>query len=371
VCLPVALFWGAVVVGLGARDEYGFVVGFAIVLIGFVLAGLAVHEIRRAPDRYRGYWLAKVGLSIPVALGAGFVVLLIVVSVVQKQRREESRSRAEAARAEETDAVERLPHQTEAAVRAQARAYLARLVALDDAQNGEDVRRMVDPEFNTLFLGRERDEFENAWFEGARGLAMFDHSALGYPLSEFAIDDVEFDPDDRNRATVTIACHDESLRFGMVWSDRQMGDRDGPAWYLALEPIEHLGPRGRIWTLSERNDIRARIERLLFSIPSDPDPADLEPALVAIDPRERDRIRSLSVRELVALRERDELGMALVDPTSMPDGTPSSSADDVRVQGDEGTHTWHLGKTRVTFPIVRVEGKWYLGVGRVRIVETR
>jgi len=258
----------------------------------------------------------------------------------------------------------------EQTLRRQVKDILSLLVGWDNRHGGENVRLLVDPQLRTKFIARRRDEFGQEWFEGRFGLAMFDHSVLGRPLSEFGISKVEFDEGDPDRATVTIACGDESLRFRVVRRDGR-GSGRGFAWHLALEPVERYGPGGRIWSMTERGEIRKRIEEMILALPKEPDLADLEPVLPAIDPRERERLKALPVEELREFQRNHRLGIALLDPAALPDGHPTSSASDVEVRGDSGTHTWHLGKSRVVFPIVRVEGKWYAGVGRVRIFEAR
>jgi hypothetical protein len=492
--VPVAAVAGLLTVAIADPPEIGLGVGIAVLIIGMVLAGTAVHEIRRNPARWRGLRLAKASFALPVLLAALFGVvagvkyfdqraeieasrretrqrmakekvrvfvrrtfddltrlgpaatfddLLLLVPPSDRERLlslspEERRRNVEAReidlarllpsrvshplRAFEVDSIEFLDealerasvtmrcdaerlvfrvirregnvyldvgpvehaggagvparadpadHFSEAAVRRQVKEYLAMLVSLDNRQGGEEVHRFVDPELSEQLSGQSREELGPSWFEGRKGLAMFDHSVLGRPLSEFEISRVDFDEDNREWVSVALECGDESLRFQLVSREDIWGEGERFVWYLALTPIEHLGPKGKIYSASERLAIRNRIEDLMQELPKYPDLSDLEPVLPAVDPRERGRLRALSEKELEKLRSEDLLGMAFFPSDALPAVAPSSGADDVRVEGDEGTHTWHLGDDRVTFPIVRVDGLWYLGVGRVRLYESR
>jgi len=348
-CWPLALLTGFVVYALGSRDEIGVWAGVSVAITGFILSMISYHAIRREPDRLHGLRLAKIGFMSPLILGAVGLVGVLVLAMVFQAR--------DARRAERN----MLQAREQAELEGRARELLSRVASMAGMTPMDEIAELVDPRRREWFEELAGEEFKNRYDSAQLGLAMIDVNALPAPLSNFRVTDVGRDGD---RAYVELRTGRNKITYSMVRVD---GD-----WYLEICPLGIRFPdlQGR-----ELESLRRRFDVLIKVLPKEPTREQLELILPAVDPAKHYYVRNLDSGEYTKLMQDRQLGAAFLSASEIPGGSWSlrSNSGDVKVKDGIGTYTlWGQDRSfRVTLPVVRTNGKWYLAVGPVEIVKTR
>jgi len=104
---------------------------------------------------------------------------------------------------------------------------------------------------------------------------------------------------------------------------------------------------------------------MLFEIPRENWTPDRTRIAHLVDPNRRGWLLGLDDPDYVRLRGQDELGIALVDPSTLVAPIYEFRVADWTSEDGEVRVTITHGERSLTFPMVQVSGYWYFGVGRV------
>ena len=108
------------------------------------------------------------------------------------------------------------------------------------------------------------------------------------------------------------------------------------------------------------------VGNMLFELPQAHGTPDRARIAHLVDPNRRGWLLGLDELHYVRLSGQDELGLALVDPSTLVAPLYEFRVADWTSDDDGVRVTITHGEQSLTFPMVKVSGYWYFGVGRVK-----
>ncbi|MEN8149236.1 MAG: serine/threonine-protein kinase, partial [Planctomycetota bacterium] len=348
---PFGILWALFLMNTGARDEIAIVIP-VFGLTGVFCSWLARTHILRDPEGLHGLRLANIGLIIPLVLLLVTVVLGLFSMVLWQDHaedlREEMGREAENMRREAARDVE------EMSFRHRTRWLIERVDAIGKRRIGGDLE-VIDPRKKAWLENLNNVELQRLRQEQMLGLALIDKYRLPARLTAF-----EFHGHIRqgDGARVTLAHGDDRIEFGMV--------RVGGEWYLEVGPIVTDFPS---LSIESPDEVADRIDDVLLALPERSGQGDLDRLEPSIDPLYRNRLRTFDPEVFRRLQESGRLGLAF-RPAALLPGLSKSRFTALRPEDFEGgtgrVTVWTRESDHaVRFPVVRVEGEWYLAVGQL------
>jgi len=140
-------------------------------------------------------------------------------------------------------------------------------------------------------------------------------------------------------------------------------------WFLVDRLVNRPGfGLAEMHSMAELNgqELEVVAGNLLFELPQAGGTPDRERIAHLVDPNRRGWLLGLDELHYIRLIGQDELGLALVDPATLVAPIHEFSVTDWT--SDDGGYqvTITHGEQNLIFPIVKVSGYWYFGVGRVK-----